>query len=126
MYAAAPLYSEHFDADVALKHNMEMVFYAKSHSKNSFHFIHGIKLTIIDDLYAEPEKFFDYRGRLHLITAKSLVIVGGSDWICPPEQSKDISMRIPGARLEIIENANHGVHLEKNAEVIKLIKEHLA
>ncbi|CAG7924915.1 unnamed protein product [Penicillium olsonii] len=110
MYAAAPLYSEHFDADVALKHNLDTVFYAKSHN----------------DLYAEPEKFFDYRDRLHLITAKSLVIVGGRDWICPPEQSKDIATRIPGARLEIIENANHGVHLEKNAKVIELIQEHLS
>jgi hypothetical protein len=33
MYAAAPLYSEHFDPDIALKHNIETVFYAKSHSK---------------------------------------------------------------------------------------------
>lgn len=33
MYAAAPLYSENFDPDLALKHNIETVFYAKSHSE---------------------------------------------------------------------------------------------
>lgn len=125
MYAAAPLYSEHFDPDIALKHNMETVFYAKSHSEylNS---IDRIKLTIQDDLYAEHEKHFDYRDQLHLITAKTLVIVGERDWICPPEQSKDIALRIRGAHLKVIENANHGVHLEKNTEVIELIKQHLS
>jgi proline iminopeptidase len=33
MHAAAPLYSENFDADVALKRNIETVFLAESHSK---------------------------------------------------------------------------------------------
>ncbi|KAJ6082990.1 hypothetical protein N7467_007125 [Penicillium canescens] len=109
MYAAAPLYSEHFDPDIALKHNIETVFYAKSHN----------------DLYSEQEKYFDYRDQLHSITAKTLVIVGERDWICPPEQSKTIASKIPGADLKVIANANHGVHLEKNAEVIELIKEHV-
>ncbi|CAI7630356.1 unnamed protein product [Penicillium glandicola] len=109
MYAAAPLYSENFDPELGLKQNIDTVFYAKSHN----------------DLYSQQEKFFDYRDRLQLITARTLVIVGERDWICPPEQSKDIASRIPGAHLEIIENANHSVHLEKNAEVIELIKRHL-
>lgn len=61
-----------------------------------------------------------------MITAKALVIVGERDWICPPEQSKDIASRIPGAQLKVIENANHSVHLEKNAEVIGLIEKHLS
>jgi pimeloyl-ACP methyl ester carboxylesterase len=51
--------------------------------------------------------------------------VGERDWICPPEQSKTIASKIPGAYLKVIANANHGVHLEKNAEVIELIKEHV-
>jgi hypothetical protein len=33
MYAAAPLYSEHFDAESALESNLQTAFYAKSHSK---------------------------------------------------------------------------------------------
>lgn len=33
MYAAAPLYSEIFDADAALKRNLETEFFAKSHSR---------------------------------------------------------------------------------------------
>lgn len=47
MYAAAPLYSEHFDAEVALKSNLETVFYAKSHSKFPLRDeIYGITLTL--------------------------------------------------------------------------------
>lgn len=46
MYAAAPLYSEHFDAEAALKSNLETVFYAKSHSKFSLrNQLCGITLT---------------------------------------------------------------------------------
>lgn len=32
MHAAAPLYSEDFNADAALERNLETVFFAKSHS----------------------------------------------------------------------------------------------
>lgn len=38
----------------------------------------------LDDLYSESEKYFDYRDQLSQITAKTLVIVGDKDWICPP------------------------------------------
>lgn len=33
MYAAAPLYSESFNADIAFGRNLDTVFYAKSHSR---------------------------------------------------------------------------------------------
>ena len=38
----------------------------------------------IDDLYSEEEKYFDYTEQLDSISAKTLVIVGEKDWICPP------------------------------------------
>ncbi|KAI9927069.1 hypothetical protein ASPWEDRAFT_177529 [Aspergillus wentii DTO 134E9] len=110
MYAAAPLYSQTFDAEIALKRNLETVFNAKAHN----------------DLYSESEKLFDYRDSLERITAKTLVIVGEKDWICPPEQSRYIASRIPGARLEVLENANHSVHIEQNHEVIELIRAYLS
>lgn len=40
-------------------------------------------LTSLDDLYSEQEKYFDYRDRLHLISAPTLIMVGDKDWICP-------------------------------------------
>lgn len=56
--------------------------------------------------------------------AKTLVIVGEKDWICPPAQPEFIASRIPGARLEVVSNAIHSVHLEQNALVIEMIREH--
>lgn len=83
-------------------------------------------LKIIDDLYSEPEKFFDYREQLATVTAKTLVVVGDHDWICPPQQSQLTASLIPNSQLEIIKGANHSVHLEKNEEVINLILQHLS
>lgn len=78
-----------------------------------------------DDLYAESEKYFDYRHGLSKVTAKTLLVVGAEDWICPPQQSLDIAARIPLSRTEIIPGANHSVHLEKNSLVLSLIRDHL-
>lgn len=81
------------------------------------------KLTPIDDLYSEQEKYFDYRADLKKIVARTLIIVGDRDWICPPKQSEIIASRIPGSRLEIFRGANHSIHHEKNEEVIRLIQD---
>ncbi|OJK01317.1 hypothetical protein ASPACDRAFT_51218 [Aspergillus aculeatus ATCC 16872] len=110
MHAAAPLYREEFDPDLALQQNLATVFNAESHN----------------DLYAAPEKFFDYRDRLHRIGARTLVIVGDKDWICPPAQSEIIVEGIPGAKLAVVAGANHSVHLEKNEIVLEIIRGHLA
>ncbi|KAH7021307.1 Alpha/Beta hydrolase protein [Microdochium trichocladiopsis] len=108
--AMLPLYSEAFDANAALQHCLHNVYNAESHN----------------DLYAESEKYFDYRDRLPSVTAKTLVFTGDKDWICPPEHSVEIARRIPGASLFIVENANHSVHLEKPVEVLGRIRAHLA
>ncbi|KAL5343570.1 alpha/beta-hydrolase [Aspergillus crustosus] len=112
MHAAAPLYAEegNFDADNALKKNLETVFNREAH----------------DDLYSAEEKYFDYRDRLKQIQAKTLVVVGEKDWICPKEQSELIAEGITGARLVVVEGANHSVHLEKRDVVLGAISEHLA
>ncbi|PYH85588.1 alpha/beta-hydrolase, partial [Aspergillus uvarum CBS 121591] len=110
MHAAAPLYRETFDPDLALQQNLATVFNAESHN----------------DLYAAPEKLFDYRDQLHQISARTLVIVGEKDWICPPEQSEIVVEGIPGARLAVVAGANHSVHLEKNELVLEMIRGHLS
>ncbi|KAK7949250.1 uncharacterized protein PG986_010136 [Apiospora aurea] len=107
--AMMPLYSEAFDPDQGLRSCLGNVYNAEAHN----------------DLYSESEKYFDYRGQLGQITAKTLVIVGDKDWICPPENSAFIASKIPDATLMVVENANHGVHLEKNEEVIARIRSHL-
>ncbi|KAF0322962.1 proline iminopeptidase [Colletotrichum asianum] len=108
-FAMMPLYKEVFDPDTALKSNLDGVYVAESHN----------------DLYSEKEKYFDYTDRLSQITAKTLVVVGDKDWICPPENSKLIAEKIPGAELFMVENANHGVHAEKPEVVLPKIRRHL-
>jgi proline iminopeptidase len=75
-----------------------------------------------DALYSDEEKYFDYRESLHLVSARTLIIVGDRDWICPPSQSRLMATRIPNAHLEVFAGANHSVHIEKNAEVISAIR----
>ncbi|KAH3914382.1 hypothetical protein HBI56_093360 [Parastagonospora nodorum] len=106
MHAAAPLYSESFDADAALAATLKIVYFAESHNA----------------LYSEREKYFDYRESLHLVAAKTLIIVGDQDWICPPSQSRVMAALIPNAQLEVFAGANHSVHIEKNSEVIATIR----
>ena len=78
-----------------------------------------------DDLYSAAEKHFDYRAQLAHITAKTLVVVGDKDWICPLPSSQQIADGIPGADLLVVEGANHSVHLEKNQLVLDAIRKHL-
>ncbi|KAL2830485.1 Alpha/Beta hydrolase protein [Aspergillus cavernicola] len=108
MHAAAPLYTEpdNFDPDVALRRTLETVFNAEAHN----------------DLYSESEKYFDYRAQLGSITAKTLVIVGDKDWICPPSQSEVILQDIPGAKLVVVSGAGHSVHVEKNEVVLRAVR----
>ncbi|CZR65609.1 uncharacterized protein PAC_15509 [Phialocephala subalpina] len=109
MFAFGPLYSESYEPNSALKKCLETVYRAKVHN----------------DLYSSSEKYFDYRDQLKNITAETLVVVGEKDWICPPDQSHLIARSIPKATLAIFPNANHGVHLEKNAEVLAKIRQFL-
>ncbi|KAH6672304.1 Alpha/Beta hydrolase protein [Halenospora varia] len=109
MFALGPLYSESYEPNAALKKCLETVYRSKTHN----------------DLYSEKQKYFDYRGQLQNISAKTLVIVGEKDWICPPDQSRIISTGIPKATLVVVPNANHGVHLEKNVEVLGEIRQFL-
>ncbi|OLN81968.1 Proline iminopeptidase 4 [Colletotrichum chlorophyti] len=108
-FAMMPLYRETFDPDAALRSNLDGVYVAESHN----------------DLYSEKEKYFDYTEQLPQIAAKTLVIVGDKDWICPPENSKLIAERVPGAELFLVEGANHGVHAEKPELVLGRIRKHL-
>ena len=55
----------------------------------------------------------------------TLVVVGANDWICPPSQSRLIADGIPGARLMVVEGANHPVHIEKNALVLGAVRDFL-
>ncbi|KAL2210537.1 alpha/beta-hydrolase [Sarocladium strictum] len=109
-FAMAPLYKEEFDPDAGLRNALTTVCVAESHN----------------DLYSEGEKYFDYTERLCEVEAKTLVVVGEHDWICPPNHSRIIAEKIPGAELAVIPGANHAVHVEKTEIVLDLIRKFLS
>ncbi|RMJ13481.1 hypothetical protein CDV36_006863 [Fusarium kuroshium] len=108
-FAMMPLYREDFDANAGLRACLDTVYVAESHN----------------DLYSQEEKYFDYTEKLDNITAKTLVIVGDQDWICPPDNSKIISERVKNAELFVVAGANHSVHVEKSDIVLSKIREFL-
>ncbi|WP_107759551.1 alpha/beta fold hydrolase [Dickeya sp. Secpp 1600] len=106
--ALQPLYYEQFDADAALERTRTLSLHAATHNA----------------LFAD--KAYDLRHRLADIQTPTLVVVGGEDWICPPEQSRLIAEGIPGARYLEIAGANHPVHIEQNARVLAAIRAFLS
>lgn len=54
----------------------------------------------------------DALDRLSGITAPTLVLVGAEDILTPPEYSREMAARIPGARLQLLERGGHGISLE--------------
>lgn len=109
--AMQPLYSENFDPDAAFEHTRDMDVHVGPHN----------------DLY-KPDQWaeWDVRPRLGEIAAPVLIVVGENDWICPPSQSRVMAERIPNARMEIVPDANHAVHIQRADVVMPMIREFLA
>jgi pimeloyl-ACP methyl ester carboxylesterase len=68
---------------------------------------------------------FDGEGRLSEIAAPTLVLTGDSDWLIPPENSRRIAQRIPGAKLIVLPQANHLFWVEKPGEAARAIEDFL-
>ncbi len=107
--AVQPLYFENFDPDAALRETREVHIHAETHRSLFQH-----------------DKYYDVRDQLSTITVPTFVVVGANDWICPPNQSRLIAERIPGAELLVVEGANHPVHIEESELVLGKIREFIA
>lgn len=68
----------------------------------------------------------DKRPDLDRIAVPALVACGKEDRVCPPELSREIAERIPGARLAIIERAGHYLTLDQPEIAAALLAEWLA
>jgi 3-oxoadipate enol-lactonase len=66
----------------------------------------------------------DLRDRLPLITAPTLAIAARQDLAIPPSHSESIVASIPGARLELIDDAAHIASVEQPAVITRLLVEH--
>jgi 3-oxoadipate enol-lactonase len=68
----------------------------------------------------------DLRDALPQITVRTLVISALEDQALPPEHQRLIAEGIPGARLELIEDAAHIASAQQPGTINRLIEEHLA
>jgi pimeloyl-ACP methyl ester carboxylesterase len=69
----------------------------------------------------------DLRGDLRRIAAPALVIGGAQDLATPPdEHAAEIAGTIPGARLEVLEDAAHLANVEQAGAVTALLEEHFS
>ncbi len=68
----------------------------------------------------------DQREDLQRILAPTLVIAADQDQSTPPEQSREMAERIPGARLAMIPAASHLASIEQPEAVTDRILEHLS
>jgi pimeloyl-ACP methyl ester carboxylesterase len=68
----------------------------------------------------------DRRPGLAEIGVPTLVACGEEDRVCPPELSREIADRIPGARLAIVERAGHYLTLDQTEIAAELLAEWLS
>ena len=66
---------------------------------------------------------FDVRERLAQIGVPTLVIGGTADRMTPLRLSQSLAERIPGARLQVIQDAGHTMALERPDEVAAAVRQ---
>lgn len=81
----------------------------------------GIKREIFKKVIRQ-----DQEDKLSKIEIPTLVIWGSKDSYVPLRYGKKIVECIPNARLEIIKNGMHGLHIKNTEEFLKIIKDFLA
>jgi proline iminopeptidase len=94
MYSLYPMYVEDgqpINHDAILETARRGIYHANVHN----------------DLFANHD--YDVVDRLPSIKVPTMVMCGDSDWICPPSQSRLIASKIPGSKLVVVPNSNHGV-----------------
>ena len=65
---------------------------------------------------------YDLRPELKRITARTLILAGRHDWICPPEFSEEIHRLIPGSDLRIFERSSHSIRADEPQAMMDVIK----
>lgn len=80
--------------------------------------------TAADTASRQAEALFRWSGsydRLPQVRCPALVIAGADDVVIPPENSRILAGRIPGARLELVPGAGHGLQYQCPEELAKSI-----
>lgn len=69
---------------------------------------------------------FDLRPLLPRITAKTIVIAGKHDWICPPEFSEEIHRLIPGSEYVLFEGSSHSLRVDEPERLFATLRRFVA
>ena len=71
--------------------------------------------------YIECDRRLDLTPVMRSVDAATLVLVGSQDALTGVDQARLVAEGVPGARLEVIEGAGHGVHLEAPMAFARLV-----
>ncbi|HEV8308433.1 MAG TPA: alpha/beta hydrolase [Methylomirabilota bacterium] len=74
-------------------------------------------------LWPLPDK--GLKKRIHRVTAPTLLVWGKEDRLVPPIYGEEFARRLPGARVEIVDQAGHAPHLEHPEAVARLVRDFL-
>ena len=66
---------------------------------------------------------FDLRPVLPRITARTLIIAGAHDWICPPEFSEEIHALIPGSEYVVFGESSHSLRVDEPERLFATLRE---
>jgi pimeloyl-ACP methyl ester carboxylesterase len=93
------------------------------------HLYRRMGMTIGAESFARHQKAIiarvDSRPSLSKITIPTLVLVGDSDVLTPPDRAKEIAEAIPGARLVEVPECGHGSTLDQPEAVTRALVEWL-
>ncbi len=112
------------DADGALKGVRPLVF-AKATSSEVIEWAEAeIRKTPLENFLGDLEACngFDRRADLARVRVPTLVVAGKTDNLTPPALGKGLAEAIPGARLEIVEDAGHFIMIEQPEAVNALLE----
>ncbi len=73
----------------------------------------------------EAARTFDALDRLGAVEASTLVLVGDQDILTPPWAARELAEAIPGARLQVLEGAAHGLFWECPGQANRAVLEFL-
>lgn len=68
---------------------------------------------------------FDLRPLLPRVSARTLVIAGAHDWICPPAFSEEIHRLIPGSAYALFEESSHSLRVDEPERLFAAVRQFL-
>lgn len=68
-------------------------------------------------------RHFDFVPDLHKIRCPTLILAGDQDWICRPDQSREIAKHIPKAKLKIFKNCGHAIAVDAGKKYLDAVRQ---